>query len=547
MAAQAGSLMSARSDDGQRNLVPRWRYTNRTPLTGEHNGDPSRPLVAAGKSLHLAAAEALWRSSPSIEHAVELISCACASGKPLLAQSAAASLRSSRVRVPEPLSVAIDWILTGAPSNEHVWAAADASNLAGLAEAKQKIKSNRAALIEGPRNVAGWLDLSLAHCVLGRARDARRAMTVALGLAPNHRAVLRAAARMLVHLGQTDEAHALIRRHPRTPTEPWLMATEISIAQVLGQMPLFTAKGRRFARDHSHQPAYVTELAGAVATAENAAGEHRRAHKLYQLSLQEPTDNVVAQIQYLSQSDRSLKYGNRGLDLPSAVEARTWQAMGQDQWDIALKEALGWQADEPFSSRPPTAVSYLAMIVGEPLLAASSAEAGLCANEGDQLLRNNLAVAYARAGRHEDALREFRKLRAPLQRGYPNYVFEATCGLMAYIAGDATRGRELYEAATRHAPVGDRPLVAISWVETEWTFEPTSRPPLLMELRQAIDKTISPAVRAVARRLVSAPPEKKVAAGPQLNSSQLAITRGLIGAQPPVLKAVGFPDGESAS
>jgi hypothetical protein len=96
-------------------------------------------------------------------------------------------------------------------------------------------------------------------------------MTVALGLAPNHRAVLRAAARMLIHLGQTDEAHTLIRRHARTPTDPWLMATEISIAQVLGQTPVFAGKGRRFTRDHAHQPAYVTELAGAVAAAENAA------------------------------------------------------------------------------------------------------------------------------------------------------------------------------------------------------------------------------------------------------------------------------------
>lgn len=545
MAAEAGSVMAARSDDGQRNLVPRWRYTGRTPLTGEHAGDPSLPLVPAGTTLYLAMAEALWRTAPSIEHAIDLVSCACACGKPLLARPAAAWLRSRRTHLPDQLNSAVDWILKGAPSNEHVWAAADTSNSAGLAEAKRTIKDNRSALIQGPRNVAGWLDLSLAYCVLGLVRDARRAMTVALGLAPNHRAVLRAAARMLIHVGQTDEAHTLIRRHARTPTDPWLMATEISIAQVLERTPLFADKGRRFTREHAHQPAYVTELAGAVATVESAAGEHRRAHKLYQLSLLEPTDNVVAQVQYLSQNDRSLKYGNRGLDLPSAVEARTWQAMGQDRWDIALKEAVAWHADEPFSSRPATAVSYLAMIVGDPLLAISSAEAGLRANEGDQLLRNNLAVAYARAGQHEHALREFLKIRGPLQRGYPRYVFDATRGLMAYIAGDAALGRELYETATRHAPIADRPLVAVSWVETEWTFAPTSRPALLVELKQAIDKTGSPPVRAVGRRLIATAEKKAAPEVPGLNSSQLAITRRLIDAQPTILKAIGFSDGKS--
>jgi hypothetical protein len=138
MAAQAGGLMTARSDDGQRNLVPRWRYTTRTPITGEHAGDPGLPLVPAANRLYLAMAEALWRTSPSMEHAVELISCACASGKPLIAGSAAAWLRSSRIRIPEQLSSAIDWILNGAPSNEHLWAAADASSVAGLDEAKPR-------------------------------------------------------------------------------------------------------------------------------------------------------------------------------------------------------------------------------------------------------------------------------------------------------------------------------------------------------------------------------------------------------------------------
>jgi hypothetical protein len=128
--------------------------------------------------------------------------------------------------------------------------------------------------------VTGWLDLSLAYCVLGQGENARRAMTVALGLAPNHRMILRSAVRLLVHLKETDAAHVLIRRHPRTPTDPWLMATEISVAQILERPSLFAASGRRFAQEHAGQPAFVSELAGAVASAENSAGEHRRAHKL---------------------------------------------------------------------------------------------------------------------------------------------------------------------------------------------------------------------------------------------------------------------------
>jgi tetratricopeptide (TPR) repeat protein len=244
-----------------------------------------------------------------------------------------------------------------------------------------------------------------------------------------------------------------------------------------------------------------------VASAENSAGEHRRAHKLYQLSLVEPTDNVVAQVQYLSQSDRSLKYGINGLNLPSAVEARTWRAMTDEKWDDALKEAMEWQADEPFSGRPAMAVSYLAIIMGQPTTAALSAQAALCANADDQLLRNNLAVAYARLGRHAEAQVEFNKIRAPLQRGFPKFVFDATRGLMAYIGGNLELGRELYQLALRGASAQERPLVALSFVETEWDFVREARPSMREELQKIVNKIAVPAARLVARRLVHSPIE----------------------------------------
>jgi tetratricopeptide (TPR) repeat protein len=487
--------------------VPRWRYTGRTPLTAEHAGDPNRASANVGANFSLSIAEALWRTSPSLVHAVDLIAYACASGRPLVSQTGATWLRASKIRLPAALNSSIDWILKGAPPNERAWATPNTSKEFGLHEAQQTIRNSRARLIDGPRNVAGWLDLSLAYSVLGLSDNARRAMTVALGLAPNHRVILRAAARLLVHLGDADVAHALIRRHPRTPTDPWLMATEISISQVLERPALFAARGRRFAQEHAGQPAYVTELAGAVASAENSAGEHRRAHKLYQLSLLEPTDNVVAQVQYLTQTDRSLKYGINGLNLPSAVEARTWRAMTDERWDDALREAMEWQADEPFSGRPATAVSYLAIIAGNPAIAAISAQAGLRANTDDQLLRNNLAVAYARLGHYADAQREFQKIRGPLQRGYPKYVFDATRGLMEYILGDSELGRDLYQMAIRGAPPEDRPNVALSLVETEWDFAPESRQSMREQLKLVLDKIGNPAARAVARRLIRSPIE----------------------------------------
>jgi hypothetical protein len=100
MAAEPGGLMAARSDDGHRNMVPRWRYTGRTPFNAERVGCP-QPRKINAPSADLSAAEALWRTDPCLVHAVELISSACASGRPLLALESAAWLHSAKIRVPD--------------------------------------------------------------------------------------------------------------------------------------------------------------------------------------------------------------------------------------------------------------------------------------------------------------------------------------------------------------------------------------------------------------------------------------------------------------
>ncbi len=220
----------------------------------------------------------------------------------------------------------------------------------------------------------------------------------------------------------------------------------------------------------------------------------------------EPTDNVVAQFQYERHADSAKQLSKTGLELPSAVEGRTWKAIGEGNWGIAAIEALKWQADEPFSGRPATAASCAAIIVGDSALAVESAQAGIRANQGDQLLRNNLAVALARAGRFAEAQTEFSLIRKPLQRGYPQFVFEATQGLMQYGSGDRASGAKSYERAVRSAPPIDREIVLMSLVETEWQFEIENREKMRDELNKLGDRLTTPTGKMIARRLVQSPP-----------------------------------------
>lgn len=327
--------MTAGIPGGRKALVPRWRYIWRTPFTAEHQGDPLRAaLVTDSPALEIA--EENWRRERSFANALELTSCACAFGKPERGHEAAKFLRARRGRYTPALDGAIDWILSGARPRSEAVATPGRGPDAGRWEAREVIARARARLRASPRNALQWLDLALAFAVLNLSERAEWAMNIAVALAPDHRIVLRTRARMLIHFGRLDEAHVLIRRHPRTRSDPWLMSTEMALAHLLKRDSGFAAQAPRFALDYRSGPEHVTELAATAAIFEDDGGSHRRAHKLYGLALARPTDNVLAHIQYRAQEDRSLVVRPDQLALPHAMEARAWRAWMEGRWDDVL-------------------------------------------------------------------------------------------------------------------------------------------------------------------------------------------------------------------
>ena len=132
----------------------------------------------------------------------------------------------------------------------------------------------------------------LAHQVFAHVEPAKRAMTVALQLAPHDRHVLRSAARLYFHIRDPQRAYSLIRRNEAAPYDPWLMATELALAMSIDKAPAFLKPGIALLESGSVMPHQITELAGAAAsTYLTGAGPHRRSRKLFAQSLADPNDN----------------------------------------------------------------------------------------------------------------------------------------------------------------------------------------------------------------------------------------------------------------
>jgi hypothetical protein len=96
------------------------------------------------------------------------------------------------------------------------------------------------------------------------------------------------------------------------------------------------------------------------------------------------------------------------------------------------------------------------------------AETGLRVDPNDDLLANNLIVALARNGDVTKVVDTLRYLTALKRTRVRDFVFTATRGLVAFVAGNQSAGRNDYMEAMRLAPDKVTKLgVLASWGETE--------------------------------------------------------------------------------
>ena len=172
--------------------------------------------------------------APNVVNAAEVVSAAYVYGKKDEAAEAARWFLDRRESVSKDLTLAParQIFVRDLPSTTK----ATAECISVREQAHRVVARNRKRLRKYPLNIARWLDLSRAYAVLGLPEQAWQSMKVASGLAPNHRVVERVRARLLVHMNRTDEAHSNVLRNPALATDPWLMALEITLAQILKQM-----------------------------------------------------------------------------------------------------------------------------------------------------------------------------------------------------------------------------------------------------------------------------------------------------------------------
>lgn len=490
-------------EDPDRRVVPRWRPWREAVSLGDACPATIKRTPPQPSLENLGQTAFDWKQNRTMPFAADFLGAAFALGQATVAKDAAEFVLSSRSPTNEALQKLATLVLSGqSVDNQTVAGPA----LPSVLSSRSRIRELRKSLNIFQRNPLALMDLAREYVALGQPWAAIKPIREALALAPASRFVLRCAARFFLHIKDSQQAHDLLRNAPVTKSDPWLVSAEIAVACAAGRSPYLVKTGRQFVESKKFHPTHISELASALGTLELEAGKTRLMKQLFRKALESPTENSVAQAAWISRKIGNWAIEENVLMPPRSYEADAWTSIIHHGWDKSLSAAELWLYDEPFAKRPTVFGSWVALTMAPDFGKAEViAKYGLERHKNDFLLLNNLTVALAYQGRHQEALKTFQNIPHEEIEGHHRATYLATSGLLKFRIGAPDEGRKLYRMAINETnkknEIQSSVWALLHLAREEYRLAPLKGHELLKEAQSQFPKLL-PAGQAMASRLV---------------------------------------------
>ena len=430
-----------------RHIVPRWRDFRTTLALGElRNLTEPHSLSETNKDT-LDRLIADWRNNPTVWHAGDLLSSAFVLGRTHDLQDVTDFVINNRKNSPRSLAALADEIRNPRPAP-----VIEVNPIISEESLHKSVHGIRARLREEPRNAIQWVELARLYSVVGDLERGHRAMAVAAALGPDHRFVVRSAARFFLHEKEINKALKVIRTASGAKNDPWLLASEIAVASASSSPSLLAKEGRSRNEDDSLTLFERNELSSALATLDMENGKNRKARQLFRRALEAPNENSVAQVEWANRQIGGLEIEKPELfQLPRSFEANAQLSLVQGEWRSAIAQGIAWLNDQQFSKRPALFTSYVSSLVEDHDRSIEILRTSLRANPGDPMLINNLAFALASQNNLEEAIETLDTVDPENVSGLAAVTLTATQGLVLFRLGYPDKGRELYHRSRDRA------------------------------------------------------------------------------------------------
>jgi len=496
--------ITSRRDDARR-IIPRWRLSTEVTGTTETlgSGPPPPPIPTDELAFHVHQ----WEKSRSDEDALEVLFGSIVVGDTAtIGNDAIKQLIETKHRLQPMVKAAAIGKLMGIQGDRHVMPELNLDEQ--IAETQEKVRhiaALKARLRMAPRNPLSWADYARLAASLGAKNKAEHLIRVAKALAPESRYIARCAVRLLVHTEKAAEAKHLLENMDRTKFDPWLLAADLAVSSVVGKPSRYFKTAREMAERASKENPNFSELFGALSTHFYEEGATKLARRYLHRTLVKPTDNSLAQAEWLAPRIGGIVIPDASYTIPASFEAKARHFRKLQDWENFIKESEGWCNDEPFSTRAPGNASYIsAVATGNMAVCQKFCELGLIANPSDGTLLNNLAVAYAQRGQIDKARNLLEKRLKRIYKPDDVHILGLEA-LTAYRSGDIENGRKFYlkafEAAVEKKDMVLAALALLHQVQEELVASTMEALEYFEAFEPVVKKIREPEVQSMLERL----------------------------------------------
>lgn len=442
----------------KRLLFPRWRLFHNAKNFDEINHISNERHVEEEQIDYLNAVEE-WKASNNLENAIELCASAIVHGQFYDAKEAALFILDTRSSSKSVIAMAEKAL----NPNQKIEEPKLDNHRACIANLRKKIHRS-------PINPILWLDIAFLYSTCGQNHKAERAIKNALVLAPHNRFIVRCAARFFIHVNKIPEARRCVEKYRFLKQDPWVLAVELSISLEQRKISKYLKLSKNAIEKKQISPFNSSELASTLGDMEMVYGSNKKAKKLFHHSLEDPTDNSVAQAQWV---ENRHKLGISLGDDITDYEAKYYKFHESGEWVEAMRSAEEWAKYEPYSTRSYAYMSYVALVCQDtPDKSIDHCKDGLELNTNSFLFLNNKTVAYAYKKKITKAKETFKLIKKQSMEEEQKPIYTATEGILAFRNNDVDRGRELYIKAIKQLnPKTQKNTTLINLVRLFWARE----------------------------------------------------------------------------
>ena len=266
-----------------RQMVPRWRDTQASYGADELRFELPREsfevvqALSGGQERLLSESSVAWLENQQLGYALDLLSTARIAGHPEVARDAAEFvLDHGTDSTPAALASAREVLGLDKLEGRIFGTLEQPQRVVGLQTSlRDRVRQLRGQLAGFPHSPLHWLNLAWTQTALVDLHKAERSLRTALGLALQHRLLLRAATRYFVHQHDFEQVAYLLRTRADLIHDPWLISAEIATSALLEQRsPRIRAARGLLERNHL-SPFQLSEVAAALGTLEFCEGNSK--------------------------------------------------------------------------------------------------------------------------------------------------------------------------------------------------------------------------------------------------------------------------------